>query len=52
VDVLGPAGLGEVGLGEFVVGGVETDAESFGLAGPAFTLGLGDAGEEVVADLF
>ena len=46
-----PAGLGEVGLGDLVVGGVEADAEPFGLAGPALALGLGDAGDEVVADL-
>jgi hypothetical protein len=52
VDVLGAAGLGEVGLDEFVVGGVEADAESFGFAGPAFALGFGDTGAEVVADVF
>ena len=51
-DGLGPAGGGQVGLGEFVVGGGEADLESFGFAGPAFAFGLGDAGQEVVADLF
>ena len=38
-------------MGEFAGGGVEADAESFGFAGPAFTFGFGDAGQEVVADL-
>jgi len=51
-DVLGAAGLGEVGLGKLVVGGGEADLESFGFSGPAFAFGFGDAGEEVVADLF
>ena len=51
-DGLGASGSGQVGLGDFVVGGVEADFESFGFAGPAFALGLGDAGLEVVADLF
>ena len=37
---------------DLVVGGVEADLESFGLAGPAFAFGLSDAGQEVVADLF
>jgi len=48
----GAAGGAHVGLGEFVVGGGEADFESFGFAGPAFALGLGDARQEVVADLF
>jgi len=52
VDGFGSAGGGQVGLGEFVVGGGEADLESFGFAGPAFALGFGDAGQEVVADLF
>jgi hypothetical protein len=52
VDVLGAAGCGAVGLGEFAGGGCEADAESFGFAGPAFAFGFGDAGLEVVADLF
>jgi hypothetical protein len=51
-DGLGPAGGGGVNLGDFVVGGVEADLESLGFAGPAFAFGLGDAGLEVVADLF
>jgi hypothetical protein len=52
VDGLGVAVGGGVGLGDFVVGGGEADLESFGFPGPAFTLGFGDAGQEVVADLF
>jgi hypothetical protein len=41
-----------VGLGEFVFGAGEADFESFDLAEPAFVFGLGDAGVQVVADLF
>ena len=41
-----------VDLCEFVFGCGETDAESFGFADPAFAFGFGDAGDEVVADLF
>src|SRR5260370_28091583 len=52
VDGLGAAGRGRVGLGELVVRGAEADLESFGLAGPAFAFGLGDTGQEVVADVF
>ena len=48
----GSAGGGQVGLGEFVVGGGEADFESLGFAGPAFAFGFGDAGQEVVADFF
>jgi len=51
-DGFGAAGGGQVGLGEFVVGGGEADLESLGFAGPAFALGFGDAGQEVVADFF
>ena len=51
-DGFGSAGGGQVGLGEFAGGGVEADLKSFGFAGPAFALGFGDAGEEVVADAF
>jgi hypothetical protein len=51
VDVLGPAGGGGVGLGEFAGGGGEADLESFGFSGPALAFGFGDAGVEVVADL-
>ena len=39
-------------LGELVVGAGEADFESFDLAVPAFAFGLGDAGVQVVADLF
>src|SRR5260370_36943506 len=51
VDGLGAADCGGVGLGELVVRGGEADLESFGFAGPAFAFGLGDAGEEAVADV-
>ena len=34
------------------MGAGEADAESFDLAEPAFAFGLGDAGVQVVADLF
>ncbi|MGH3193125.1 MAG: hypothetical protein ACRDPY_35230 [Streptosporangiaceae bacterium] len=50
-DGLGPSGEGELDLGELVVRGREADLESFGFAGPAFAFGLGDAGQEVVADI-
>ena len=40
-----------VDLGELVFGAGEADLESFGFAGPAFAVGFGDAGGEVVADL-
>lgn len=41
-----------VELGELVVGAGEANLEAFDLAEPAFGLGLGDAGDQVVADLF
>jgi hypothetical protein len=37
------AGGGRVGLGELRGGRGEADLESFGLAGPAFAFGFGDA---------
>jgi hypothetical protein len=40
-----------VELGELVVGAGEAELESFDLAEPAFAFGLGDAGDQVVADL-
>src|SRR6266436_4920882 len=40
-----------VDLGEFVFGAGAADFESFGFAEPAFAVGFGDAGGEVVADL-
>src|SRR5260370_3674320 len=40
-----------VDLGELVLGAGEADLEALDLAGPAFALGFGDAGGEVVADL-
>jgi hypothetical protein len=51
VDGFGAPGGGQVGLGELVVGGGEADLESLGFAGPPFALGLGDAGQDVVANL-
>jgi len=51
-DGLGSACEGELDLGELVVGGGEADLESFGFAGPALALGLGDAGGQVAADVF
>jgi len=51
-DGSGAAVGGGAGGGEFVVRGGEADLQPFGLAGPAFASGLGDAGQEVVADLF
>src|SRR6266536_3272424 len=42
---------GPVELGELVVGAGEADLQSLDLAEPAFAFGLGDAGDEVVADL-
>ena len=50
-----PTRAGSVGapvdLGELVMGAGEADFESFGFAEPAFAVGFGDAGGEVVADL-
>ena len=39
-----------VDLAEFVLGAGEAHLESFGFAEPAFAVGFGDAGGEVVAD--
>jgi hypothetical protein len=52
LDGVGAAGGDLVDLGEFGVGAGEADLEAFGLAVPAVGFGFGDAGEEVVADLF
>src|SRR5258708_5846509 len=40
-----------VDLGELVPGSGEADLESFALAEPAFAVGFGDAGGQVVTDL-
>ncbi|MFI9544811.1 hypothetical protein ACIHAR_12920 [Streptomyces sp. NPDC052016] len=40
-----------VELGEFLLCSSEADLESFDFAKPPFALGLGDAGDEVVADV-
>src|SRR5439155_14373395 len=51
-DVDGGAVVGaSVDLGELVFCAGEADLESLDLTGPAFSLGFGDAGDEVVADL-
>src|SRR5258708_724200 len=52
LDRVGAAGGDLVDLGEFGVGAGEADLETLGLAVPALGFGFGDAGEEVVADLF
>jgi len=52
VGGLGAAGGGGVGLGELLDCAGEADLESFGFSGPAFAFGFGDAGVEVVADVF
>jgi len=45
------AGDEAVDLGELVVRCGKADLQSLGLAGPALAVGLGDAGEQVVADV-
>ena len=50
--VFGAAGADLVHLGEFGVRAGETDLEALGLAVPVVGFGFGDAGEQVVADLF
>ncbi|WP_326783458.1 hypothetical protein [Streptomyces sp. NBC_00151] len=40
-----------VELGELVLGTSQADLQTFDLAEPAFALGFGDAGDEVVQDL-
>src|SRR6476659_7198818 len=52
LDVLGAAGADLVHLREFGVRAGETDLEALGLAVPVVGFGFGDAGEQVVADLF
>ena len=49
-EVDGGGGRAPVDLGEFVVGPGEADLESFDFAEPAFAFGVGDAGDQVVAD--
>lgn len=41
-----------VELGELAVGGGRADSQALGLAEPAFAFSFGDAGEQVVPDLF
>jgi hypothetical protein len=45
VDGRGTVSGERIGLGELGVGGGEADLESFGFAGPAFALSLGNAAE-------
>ena len=52
VDGGGAAGADLVHLDEFGVRAGEADLQPLGLAVPAVGFGFGDAGEEVVADLF
>jgi hypothetical protein len=52
LDGFGAAGADLVHLGEFGVGAGEADLEALGLAVPVVGFGFGDAGEQVVADLF
>jgi hypothetical protein len=40
-----------VDLGEFLLGSGEADLEPFDFTEPAFALGFGDAGQQVVTDL-
>ncbi|MFE9679352.1 hypothetical protein ACFYO5_35445 [Streptomyces sp. NPDC006259] len=40
-----------VELAEFLLGASQADLETFDLAEPAFRLGFGDSGDQVVADL-
>ncbi|MFD8221762.1 hypothetical protein ACFV2U_51060 [Streptomyces sp. NPDC059697] len=40
-----------IGLAELLLGASQADLEAFGLAEPAFRLGFGDSGDQVVADL-
>ncbi|MET9830052.1 hypothetical protein ABZ078_12175 [Streptomyces sp. NPDC006385] len=47
----GPMVATPVDLSQFVLCAGEADMRSFNLAEPAFALGLGDAGDQVVADL-
>src|SRR6476659_2094114 len=52
LDRVGAAGGDLLHLGEFGVGASEADLQALGLAVPAVGFGFGDAGDEVVADLF
>ena len=52
MDGVAAAGGDLVHLGEFGVGAGEADLEALGLAVPVVGFGFGDAGEQVVADLF
>jgi hypothetical protein len=45
------AARASINLGKFPFGAGEADVEPFDFAEPSFAFGLGDAGDEVVADL-
>ena len=47
-----PAGGEVVELGEFLLCAGEADLESFGFAVPALAFSLGDAGQQVAANVF
>ena len=47
---MGPARL-SIELRKLVLGACEADPQALHLAEPAFTLGLSDAGDEVVTDI-
>src|SRR5215469_11906131 len=47
-----PAGGEVVELGEFLLRGGQADLESFGFAVPALAFSLGDAGQQVAANVF
>ena len=51
LDGIAATGGDLVHLGELGAGAGEADFQSFGFTEPAVGLGLGDAGDEVVADL-
>jgi hypothetical protein len=52
LDRVGAPGGDLLHLGEFGAGAGEADLEPFGFAVPAVGFGFGDAGDEVVTDLF
>jgi hypothetical protein len=52
VDRFALSPVGGVDLGKLVLGAGEADFESFDLSEPTFAVGFGDAGVQVVADLF
>lgn len=51
LDGVGLVLEGGIDVGKLLLGAGEADLEAFNLVEPAFALGLGDAGDEVVADV-